>query len=53
MPEGGAEWDFAESLGPRPYFPMPETEPKSYKATQFKVLCARFDWRRERRRLGC
>ncbi|MEM1803602.1 MAG: hypothetical protein QXR80_03780, partial [Desulfurococcaceae archaeon] len=52
MPEGGAEWGFAESLGPRPYFPMPETEPKSYKATQFKVLCARFDWRREREAAG-
>ncbi|MEM4964095.1 MAG: hypothetical protein QXT13_08105, partial [Pyrobaculum sp.] len=52
LPDGGAEWAYAESIGPAPFFPMPETEPKSYRGVQFKVLCARFDWRSEKYAYG-
>ncbi|MGC9051679.1 MAG: hypothetical protein ACP5J3_12195, partial [Pyrobaculum sp.] len=40
----GGELGYFASIAPRLFFPMPDLEPRSYKAGQFKILCARFAW---------
>ncbi|MEM4898281.1 MAG: hypothetical protein QXR18_08820, partial [Pyrobaculum sp.] len=52
LPEGGEEWRYFSSIGPRPYFPMPETTPVNYTAYNFYVACVRFDWRSEKDAVG-